>query len=64
VETEFLTEDEHEIIDALGVINTRMCKLCDEPLDRQEICALIHSLQARVMSHAAVRAYPTIYRKL
>src|SRR4051812_20209127 len=61
---ELLTEEEHKIIDDLGSIHGRMCKICDEPLDKQEICALIHSLQSRVMSHAASRTYPGLYRKL
>jgi hypothetical protein len=47
---ELLTQEEHEIIVALGTITRKMCK--------------IHNLQARVMSHTAARAYPNLYRKL
>jgi hypothetical protein len=61
---DFLTQDEHEIIEALGKINSRMCKICDVEQDKNEICAQIHILQSRVMSHAAARAYPGLYRKL
>ena len=62
---DLMTPDEHEVVRMLGECYTRYCKLgLQKDLDRNEFAAEIHNLQARVMSRAASRAYPDLYRIL
>ncbi len=64
MQKELLTQQEHKIIKDLGDICVQMCHLTSNTNDNHEIASQIHDLQARIMSHAAARAYPDLYRKL
>jgi hypothetical protein len=71
---DLLTQEERGICHDLGQIAGRFAKLyakdaaggeCNHPAsDINEVVAHIHDLQARIMSRAAVRAYPGNYRLL
>lgn len=65
---ELLTKQEKSLVDKLGNLQDEFFYIMDNGEtrddDMSEVLFLIHSLQARVLSNAASRRYPKLFRKL
>lgn len=63
-----LTPDEHKAIDQAAELNTLIQKIIgsgpNSKSDKQEMELYIHLIQNMIMSQAAARAYPKMYRLL
>ncbi len=63
---ELLTEEERDLISLLGNCFNAFTRIAGDGPTREadigEFCSLIHHLQQYVMSQAAARAYPDLYR--
>lgn len=62
-----MTQAEHDLVIKLGECASIFCQKIMPPkdshaADADEFVALIHSLQARVLSNCAARCYPEKYR--
>ena len=65
---ELLTDEEHKIVEDLGAMWNRFCTVVPPGMarenDLQEAMVHIHALQNMVLSQAARRAFPQVYRML
>ena len=73
IDGDFLTELEHETIELLGQVATNMRRIITQASpandisargDTNEMVGWIHVLQHMVLSQAAARIYPELYRPL
>lgn len=66
--TELLTAEEREVVDLAGQLWNKLCKVVGQgksrDADLREAVIHVHALQQFVLSQAAARAYPDLYRPL
>jgi hypothetical protein len=65
---DLLTPQEHELLAVLGGVWTELCSMTDHgpsrSRDLEEMAHHLHVLQRYVLSQAAARAHPELYRRL
>lgn len=68
---DLLTPDEHRAVELAGELWNQLCKVVGDSADAEtqhadlrELIVHVHAIQHAVMSQAAARAYPDLYRRL
>ena len=66
--TDLLTEEERAVINDAGQLWNALCRVVGDGATRAadlgELVVHIHAIQQAVMSQAAARAYPALFRSL